>query len=795
MAALMGFIAKNSVEVDASAAEKELREECPRLLEDDEHIVLAFKDRAGYGRDESFFTTARVLTKDVKAMSGKCVRYTSIPYDGIYAWSVDTAGMMDPDCSLRFWSKGVGLTKIDFVSGKVDVFRIMRHFNAHCLVEGKTGAHVSGGAEATIPAPTPPTACDKLLGFLGGDAHQLNPSEVQQELKETLNILMDDETVEMAFKAGRDSFIMTSKRILHIDVEGLTGKKVVYLSVLWTHIVMFSVETAGMLDTDAELLLFTDIPALPRIRQDLRKGKTDVMAIQKYIADKILGPDHASESEHAVPMKGHVDQGGGSIFAWMGNDSRMIDADEMNRQYHTNPPILQSSEQVEIAFKGRRDLILFTTKRLIHVDVEGFTRQKVNYVSIPWRCVQCFGVRSAGAWLDKDSEMYIWTSIDDVFFPPKDGDSTPPPIPRMSYLEFDFQKDKVDLMAIHRYLSQRCLPSNGIRPSDEPIDPTIYAPAGNVERFLNWLGQDARCVPASQIEEQLKSTNPMLQADEHVGIAYQVGRDTLIFTTKRVLVIDVQGWSGKKIEWKSIPYGALRAFSVTSAGHWDRDAEIKLFTRTYWINGKPSSVFHQDLRKGKCDIIAIQNYLSAQMFIYEDGTRHQPPPLETEPPEAPKGVEAFLNWIGNNSSEIDASTVDTNLHTSPPILQEDEKVEKAYKSGRDMVVHTTKRVLFIDVQGLFGKKVMYLTFPLRYCDAFYIQSAGHVNMGFTSSKFVVYTDVPGHPKIHHDLNEKRADIWDIQAHLSSKLIRRRHSPQPVCNAASVPISNGGYPSS
>ena len=36
----------------------------------------------------------------------------------------------------------------------------------------------------------------------------------------------------------------------------------------------------------------------------------------------------------------------------------------------------------------------------------------------------------------------IWTDINDVYYPPSDGDDKPPPIPRNSYIEMDFQKDK-----------------------------------------------------------------------------------------------------------------------------------------------------------------------------------------------------------------------------------------------------------------------------------------------------------------------------------------------------------------
>merc|ERR1712190_106919 len=129
------------------------------------------------------------------------------------------------------------------------------------------------------------------------------------------------------------------------------------------------------------------------------------------------------------------------------------------------------------------------------------------------------------------------------------------------------------------------------------------------------------------------------------------GRDMLVFTTKRVLLVDVQGLSGKRVEWKSVPYASLRAFSVESAGSWDRDAELKLFGRTYWIDGAPGSVIKQDLRKGRADIIAIQSFIAAQIFGTYDGSTTSA--AQGPVADAPGGINGFLSWMGDHAHEID----------------------------------------------------------------------------------------------------------------------------------------------
>lgn len=148
---------------------------------------------------------------------------------------------------------------------------------------------------------------------------------------------------------------------------------------------------------------------------DFREGKADLFSVQKYVADKLIGMDTVPVSMYGSSMEGHVDSGSGSFLAWLGDDNRMIDAVEADRKFHTDPPLLQNCETVEMAFRGRRDMILFTGKRIVVVDIQGFLGmgKKVEYLTIPWKTVSAFSVRSAGSWVDKDSEMCLWLDFDD----------------------------------------------------------------------------------------------------------------------------------------------------------------------------------------------------------------------------------------------------------------------------------------------------------------------------------------------------------------------------------------------
>jgi len=70
---------------------------------------------------------------------------------------------------------------------------------------------------------------------------------------------------------------------------------------------------------------------------------------------------------------------------------------------------LIDGESVQSAFKGMRDMVVFTNKRLIAVNVQGLIGKKTDYTSLPYSKIQAFSVESAGMF-DRDSELELWFS-------------------------------------------------------------------------------------------------------------------------------------------------------------------------------------------------------------------------------------------------------------------------------------------------------------------------------------------------------------------------------------------------
>ena len=71
--------------------------------------------------------------------------------------------------------------------------------------------------------------------------------------------------------------------------------------------------------------------------------------------------------------------------------------------------IFTDGERVVSAFKGIRDGVIFTNKRIIAINVQGFTGTKKDYTSLPYSKIQAFSVETAGVF-DLDSELDLWFS-------------------------------------------------------------------------------------------------------------------------------------------------------------------------------------------------------------------------------------------------------------------------------------------------------------------------------------------------------------------------------------------------
>ncbi len=99
------------------------------------------------------------------------------------------------------------------------------------------------------------------------------------------DIMVDGEVEVASYKALRDSVIFTNKRVIAINVQGISGKKIDYTSLPYSKIVAFSIETSGTFDWDSELELY--FSGLGKVKFEFR-GNANVREISKIIADYSL---------------------------------------------------------------------------------------------------------------------------------------------------------------------------------------------------------------------------------------------------------------------------------------------------------------------------------------------------------------------------------------------------------------------------------------------------------------------------------------------------------------------------
>lgn len=112
----------------------------------------------------------------------------------------------------------------------------------------------------------------------------MSPEEL---VKQYGRLLTENEEVELGFKLIRDTFIFTNKRLILVDIQGITGSKSEYKSITYKSISRFSVETAGTFDLEAELKIWISSEQMPSITKKFNKS-VNVYDVQKVLAFHVL---------------------------------------------------------------------------------------------------------------------------------------------------------------------------------------------------------------------------------------------------------------------------------------------------------------------------------------------------------------------------------------------------------------------------------------------------------------------------------------------------------------------------
>ena len=123
-----------------------------------------------------------------------------------------------------------------------------------------------------------------LLNHLFGNASEVNVDELKSEFG---TILIPDEEIVAAFRIFRDKWVFTTKRLIMLNVQGVTGSKRDYHSIPYRSIDQFCIETSGTFDGDCEMKLWVKGMHEP-LKKEFKRD-VDVKALQRILATYVLG--------------------------------------------------------------------------------------------------------------------------------------------------------------------------------------------------------------------------------------------------------------------------------------------------------------------------------------------------------------------------------------------------------------------------------------------------------------------------------------------------------------------------
>jgi len=109
-----------------------------------------------------------------------------------------------------------------------------------------------------------------------------------------------------------------------------------------------------------------------------------------------------------------------------------------------------------------------------------------------------------------------------------------------------------------------------------------------------------------QDPEYASKVSALLIDGEEVVASFKSMRDGVVFTNKRIIAVNVQGFTGSKKDYTSLPYKNIVAYSVETSGTLDLDSELEIY---FSALGKVKFEF-----TGRTNIVEISKLISQRIF-------------------------------------------------------------------------------------------------------------------------------------------------------------------------------------
>jgi len=124
------------------------------------------------------------------------------------------------------------------------------------------------------------------MGIFTGVAKNTGSSEAKKFSSDYGQLLVDGEIIEVGFVVVRDTLLFTNKRLILVDIQGLSGKQIEYLSIPYSNITKFSVQTGESFDLNAELKIWIGSDTIP-LEKRFNK-EISIYDVQKVLASHVL---------------------------------------------------------------------------------------------------------------------------------------------------------------------------------------------------------------------------------------------------------------------------------------------------------------------------------------------------------------------------------------------------------------------------------------------------------------------------------------------------------------------------
>jgi hypothetical protein len=123
--------------------------------------------------------------------------------------------------------------------------------------------------------------------------------------------------------------------------------------------------------------------------------------------------------------------------------------------------------------------------------------------------------------------------------------------------------------------------------------------------LLAGLMGNASTVDSAELQREYQH---LLIEGEQIELGFKLIRDMFIFTNKRLILVEKQGLTGSKLEYKSVTYKSITRFSIETAGTFDLDAELKI-----WVSGEQLPSIQKQFTKA-VNVYDVQKVLATHIL-------------------------------------------------------------------------------------------------------------------------------------------------------------------------------------